>query len=95
MSINKREKEEDEDEEEEYACMFFIIIIHVTRCIDCLITTKTVSDGSSIDGSIATTNSISVIMCYRHQFLLDYKYRNSNTRSHITSSSVCFILCIY
>lgn len=48
MSINKRGKEEDEDEEEEY--------------IDCLITTKTVSDGSSIDGSIATTNSISVII---------------------------------
>ena len=51
--------------------------------------------GSSIDGSIATTNSTSVIMYYRHQFLLVFKYRNSNTRSHITSCSVCFILCIY
>ena len=95
MSINKREEEEDEDEKEEYVCMYIIIIIHVTRCIDCSITTKTVSDGSSIDGSIATTNSTSVIMYYRHQFFLVFKYRNSNTRSHITSSSFCFILCIY
>ena len=62
-------------------CMYIIIIIHVTRCIDCS-TTITVGGGCSMDGSIATTNSIRVIMYMycRHQYV---------------RSSVYFILCIY
>ena len=48
-----------------------------------------------MDRSIATTNSISVILYNWHQYLYNYKYSNSNIRSYITSIRVCFILCIY